>query len=159
MKQWICKFKNTDYGRLNLKSAVVALLSVLVLCVFIWVVSVFSDMLGIMPGKGCEVMVEIPKGTSVKGISQILKDENVIRHPFVFRMYVNICGSLQRFDPLSGSAKDEGKAEVFELFPLCRLFAPCGLSYLLRCDYKHLSRSPIFVFQLLNCREGYSGLT
>ena len=87
MKQWICKFKNTGYGVLNLKSTAVIMLSVLVLCVFIWVVSVLSDMLGFMPGNGREVMIGIPKGTSIKGISQILKDEDIIRHPIVFRIY------------------------------------------------------------------------
>ncbi len=87
MKRWISNLKNKNYGRLNLKSVAVIGLSILVLCVFIWVISVFSDMFGLMPGKGREVMVEIPKGTSVRGISQILKKEGIIRHTFAFRTF------------------------------------------------------------------------
>ncbi|MBE7032342.1 MAG: endolytic transglycosylase MltG [Ruminococcaceae bacterium] len=110
MKRWILGFKNTGFGRRNLKSAAVISLSVLVLCVCIWLISAFSDMFGLMPGKGREVMVEIPKGTSVQGISQILKEEGVVRHLFVFRVYEKLGGEhiFQQGGHLVGTGQSYG---------------------------------------------------
>ncbi len=53
----------------------------------LWCAFAAWDIFGMQPGKGTEVMVKIPEGSTIRDISRILKDEAVIDHPFVFRMY------------------------------------------------------------------------
>ncbi len=53
----------------------------------LWGFFALWDVLGMTPGKGDEVMVKIPEGSSVRDISDILESEGVISHPVLFRMY------------------------------------------------------------------------
>ncbi len=54
----------------------------------LWMATVLVDVFGLGIGKGKEVMVTIPKGSSLTEISNILKEERVIKHPFLFRLRV-----------------------------------------------------------------------
>ncbi len=63
---------------------------VLVLCLAIWFLSAVGDFFGMAKGRGEEVMIDIPKGTGISGITRILKDEGIIRHKLVFRIYESL---------------------------------------------------------------------
>ena len=65
-------------------------LCAILLCAFVWASSVIFDVFGISLGKNKEIMIDIPKGTGISGITKILKDEGIIRHKFVFRIYESI---------------------------------------------------------------------
>lgn len=93
VKRAVVKLKKYILSGFGLKSSVTIAVTVLVLCALIWVLSVVGDMFGLTPGSGREVMVDIPEGTSVSGISEILKQEGVIRHPFVFRVVEKLGGA------------------------------------------------------------------
>ncbi len=71
-----------------LKIVATAIVAALVL----WCAFILWDIFGIAPGKGKEVMVRIPEGSSVRQISQILDDEGVISHPLLFRLYEKLSG-------------------------------------------------------------------
>ena len=59
------------------------------LAIFVWLGAVFVDVSGILPqSDNDEVMVTIPQGATLFDISQILKDEDVIDYPFLFRFCV-----------------------------------------------------------------------
>lgn len=58
------------------------------LAVFVWLCMVFVDVFGILPGRGKEVMVTVPQGATLADISRILKDEDIIDYPFLFRLRV-----------------------------------------------------------------------
>ncbi len=62
------------------------------LLILVWVFAVAWDMLGLTIGKGAEIMLKIPEGSSVREISSILKDEGVISHPVLFRVYEKLGG-------------------------------------------------------------------
>lgn len=83
MKKFFCNLIN----KTGLKISVAVPIAALILCAFIWTLSVLGDFFGMMPGKGREIMVNIPEGTSAGEIPHILKTEGIIRHPFVFRLY------------------------------------------------------------------------
>lgn len=51
------------------------------------IAGIFGDMFGLYPKKGQEVTVNIPENAGVVKIADILKDEGIIKHPFVFRVY------------------------------------------------------------------------
>ncbi len=55
--------------------------------VLLWGIFAVWDIFGMYPGAGKQVMVNIPQGSSVRDISRILKDEGVIKHPLIFRVY------------------------------------------------------------------------
>jgi UPF0755 protein len=63
---------------------------VCIAAVAIWSVMVAVDVFGIGPGRGADVMVTIPKGATTPRISEILKEEGVIKHPLLFRLTVKI---------------------------------------------------------------------
>ena len=83
MKNFFRKFNDDarSNGRIKLTALILALLALLLVVVLAW------DMLGLTFGKGTEVMVKIPEGSSVREISAILKDEGIISHPILFRVY------------------------------------------------------------------------
>ncbi len=56
----------------------------------VWLIAVAVDVLGIGGGRGTDVMVTIPKGATATRISEILKEEGVIRHPLLFRVTVKM---------------------------------------------------------------------
>ncbi len=60
--------------------------AILALFALLWCVFVAWDVFGLSYGKGDEVMVKIPEGSSVREISKILADEGVISHPVLFRV-------------------------------------------------------------------------
>ncbi len=62
------------------------------LLVLLWCVFAAWDIFGLKPGKGDEVMVKIPEGSSVRDISIILDDERIISHPVLFRVYEKLGG-------------------------------------------------------------------
>ena len=81
------------FGKLNIlcpHRPLLLALGALVLCAFIWFSSVLGDVFGMGIGSGKEVMIDIPKGTGISGIAKILKDEGIIRHKFVFRIYESL---------------------------------------------------------------------
>lgn len=59
----------------------------LALVVLLWCVFALWDVFGITPGKGHQVMVKIPAGSTVREIADILDDEGIIDHPMVFRFW------------------------------------------------------------------------
>lgn len=59
-----------------------------ILALVIWLVTVAVDVFGIGGGRGQEVMVTVPKGATLTQISEILKEEGVIKYPFLFRLTV-----------------------------------------------------------------------
>lgn len=56
--------------------------------IVVWLAIILVDVFGIGIGRGKEVMVTIPKGATLSQISVILKEEGVIKHPFLFRLTV-----------------------------------------------------------------------
>ena len=80
-------FKKRRSGSLLLY-AVVAL----AVCVFIWGFSLAEDMLGIFDSKDKVTLVNIPGGTGMGGIAQILKDEGIVRHPVFLRVFEKLGG-------------------------------------------------------------------
>ncbi len=76
----------------NLGKAKSALILGALIAVFLIIqaASVFGDMFGLYPGHGQEVTVNIPENAGVMKIAGILKDEGVIRHPVIFRVYEKI---------------------------------------------------------------------
>ncbi len=56
----------------------------LMLCA--WIILVAWEFFGLAPGRGSEVMVNIPKGASVSEIADILKEERVIRSSLLFKI-------------------------------------------------------------------------
>lgn len=60
---------------------------VILLCLVIWFASAIGDVFGMAKGNGTEVMIDIPKGAGISAIAEILKDEGIIRHKVVFRIY------------------------------------------------------------------------
>lgn len=91
MKRTLRKYLH-NLRRFNSKPRLFYAEMALIICVLIWVGSVAGDVLGLSLRKGREVMVDIPKGTSVSGIAKILKDEGIIRHSLVFRIYERLDG-------------------------------------------------------------------
>lgn len=87
IKKFYTGFKTRRSGSL-LVYAVVAL----AVCVFIWGFSLAEDMLGIFGSKDKVTLVDIPGGTSMSGIAQILKDEGIIRHPVFLRVFERLGG-------------------------------------------------------------------
>lgn len=77
----------------GLKAQVLYPLMALLLCAVLWFCSAIGDIFGMFPGNGREIMVDIPKGIGTEGIAQILKDEGVIRHKLVFRVYEKLDGN------------------------------------------------------------------
>ena len=59
----------------------------LALVVLLWCVFALWDVFGITPGKGHQVMVKIPAGSTVREIADILDDEGIIDHPMIFRFW------------------------------------------------------------------------
>ena len=59
----------------------------LALVVLLWCVFALWDVFGITPGKGHQVMVKIPAGSTVLEIADILDDEGIIDHPMIFRFW------------------------------------------------------------------------
>lgn len=94
----------------KLKSSLVILMVALVLCAFIWLGSVAWDVFGLTPGRGRDVMVDIPEGTSSGGISQILKEKKIIKHPFIFRVIERLDGEhlFQQGGHLVGTGQSYG---------------------------------------------------
>ncbi|MBR5155693.1 MAG: endolytic transglycosylase MltG [Clostridia bacterium] len=64
----------------------------LAVAILLWCIFLFGDMFGMYPGRGSEVMVKIPGGSTVADISKILTDEGVVRHPVLFRIYEKLSG-------------------------------------------------------------------
>jgi len=56
----------------------------------VWIALVLTDVFGMGIGRGKDVMVTIPKGATLTEISEILKKERVIKHPFLFRLRVKV---------------------------------------------------------------------
>ncbi len=56
-----------------------------------------ADYLGIGIDRGREVVVEIPKGASTVQIAELLKDENAISSPILFRVYTKLKGYDGRY--------------------------------------------------------------
>ncbi|MBO5364788.1 MAG: endolytic transglycosylase MltG, partial [Clostridia bacterium] len=54
--------------------------------------SVLGDFFG-TGGKRDTVMVEIPEGSGASGIARLLKDEGIIRHPLLFKLYTRLHGN------------------------------------------------------------------
>ncbi|MBE7023582.1 MAG: endolytic transglycosylase MltG [Ruminococcaceae bacterium] len=54
--------------------------------------SVVVDMFGLVPGQGKEVLVAVQHGDTVSEIAKTLKEDGVIHHPLLFRLYVRITG-------------------------------------------------------------------
>ncbi len=77
----------------------------------IWVGALLGDMLGLYPGRGSEVMVSIPAGSSVKDISKILADEGIVRHTVLFRVYEKLGGEhmFQQGGHLVGKGQSYGE--------------------------------------------------
>ena len=48
------------------------------------------------PGNTEEVLVDIPSGSSVKSISNILEEAGVIKHDWLFKLYVDISDNSYR---------------------------------------------------------------
>lgn len=61
-----------------------AALVVAAVLLLVWTAGVFADVWGL--GKGDEVMVNIPAGSGLHAISEILDESGIISHPFIFRM-------------------------------------------------------------------------
>ena len=59
----------------------------LALVVLLWCVFALWDVFGITPGKGHQVMVKIPAGSTVLEIADILDDEGIIDHAMIFRFW------------------------------------------------------------------------
>lgn len=56
--------------------------------ILIWVCSVFTDFSGL--GRGEEKMINIPRGAGISKISDILKQEGIIKHKNIFRIVEKI---------------------------------------------------------------------
>ncbi|MDO4744430.1 MAG: endolytic transglycosylase MltG [Clostridia bacterium] len=95
----------------GLKSPWLCAMGALAFCAILWLGSVFGDMFGLAPGMGNTVMVDIPQGVGVSGISKILKEEGIIRHPFVFRAYEKLSGGnlFQQGGHLLGKGQSYGE--------------------------------------------------
>ncbi|MBQ2932508.1 MAG: endolytic transglycosylase MltG [Clostridia bacterium] len=83
---------SANFRSANSKKTILTIIAVLTVCTLIWIGSVLGDVFGMTVGKGRETMVEIPKGTGVAGIAEILKNEGIIRHTAVFRVYERLSG-------------------------------------------------------------------
>ncbi len=83
---------------------------VLAAVVLLWCASLIGDMFGMYPGRGSEVMVSIPGGSTVKDISKILADEGIVRHPVLFRAYEKLKGDnvFQQGGHLLGKGQSYG---------------------------------------------------
>ena len=77
-------YKKRDIIR---KAAVALLLSAVVIALIFSAV-IAKDMLGVKADR--EVIVSIPEGAGMKTISEILEENGVISHPFVFRMRASL---------------------------------------------------------------------
>lgn len=75
-----------QYNRGNRSSAVVKLLAaVLVILLLVYAYDVFSDALGLKK-HGDDKAVVIPQGAGINQITDILRDEKIIKHPYFFKL-------------------------------------------------------------------------
>lgn len=110
MKNIAKKFFDKTKKIAGSKPPVFCVMAALALCTLLWLGSIFGDMFGLCPGTGQTVMVDIPQGTGISGISKILKDEGIIRHPFAFRAYERLSGDnlFQQGGHLLGKGQSYG---------------------------------------------------
>ncbi|MBQ9756922.1 MAG: endolytic transglycosylase MltG [Clostridia bacterium] len=66
------------------------LFGAVLVAVCVWIAFIAGDFLGFGPGRGKEVMVNIPKGATVSEIADILKEEQVIRSPLLFKLHAKM---------------------------------------------------------------------
>ncbi len=81
------KFLNKSADIVKRTSGVKLAGTALLLAIVLWGIFVLWDIFGLAPGKGRELMIKIPEGSSVRQISDILADEGIIDHPTIFRIY------------------------------------------------------------------------
>ncbi len=74
--------------RLKATSPVLVIVVIATAVALIWLCSAFADIVGF--GNGEEKMVNIPKGAGVNQISDVLKQEGIIRHKNIFRIVEKI---------------------------------------------------------------------
>lgn len=71
------------------KIIIVIITALAVMTVF-FCAAVLRDALGIGDGTAC--VVKIPDGAGTSAISRILKEDDIIKHPFAFKLYVKFTG-------------------------------------------------------------------
>jgi UPF0755 protein len=88
------RFKNIAHkisGKIRTAKTVKYTGVLIAVVILVWGCSALGDFFGMGIGDGTKKMVNIPKGSGIKQISEILKDEGIIRHKLLFRLY-------QKFD-------------------------------------------------------------
>ena len=80
--------RKNRFGRTILWGIIIGLL--------LWCAYVLSDVYGWM-GSSVEKSVEIPSGSNLTQISELLNKEDVISHPFLFQTIVKVTGGGQNF--------------------------------------------------------------
>lgn len=90
--------KKKKKGKLAIKS-VIWIVSVVIVSVGFaaLILSGISDYLGIGPGRGKEIVIEVKQGSSSAKIAQTLKEEGVIKSELLFRLFSKIKGYDGRF--------------------------------------------------------------
>ncbi len=71
---------------------VFSLSAVICVCILIYAGSLAADVIGLAPDKDGQMTVHIPSNVGAHGIADILKDEGIIRHPLMFRVYETLGG-------------------------------------------------------------------
>ncbi len=83
---------------------------ILAAAVLLWGGFLLGDIFGLYPGRGSEVMVRIPQGSTARDISKILADEGIVRHPVLFRVCEKLRGDnvFQQGGHLIGKGQSYG---------------------------------------------------
>ena len=71
-----------------LKKFIKVALAIIVLILILWLIFVSAEILGF--GKGEDIVVNIPEGTSNRGIVQILENDGIIEHPNLFLALIKL---------------------------------------------------------------------
>ncbi len=82
--------KKSFAANLKVLKPIIWILAIIVVSIILAlnVLSMGSDYLGLGPGRdGQEYTVEIPEGSKLKDIANILKESGVVKHKFLFKMY------------------------------------------------------------------------
>lgn len=74
--------------KLRTLSPISIAIAIVIVVGLIWLCSAFADVAGL--GSGEEKMVNVPKGAGVSQITDVLKEEGIIRHKNVFRLVEKI---------------------------------------------------------------------
>ena len=82
--------KKIKSGRKNKFSPIICGMCIAIAVIVVWQALIMVDVFGMGVGRGKEVMVTIPKGATSHQISEILKEEGVIKYPFLFRLTVKL---------------------------------------------------------------------